>query len=82
MDRLRFIWGVLDRALGDGPYLLGELYATCDISFALQALWRECQPPEGLGAFPNARRSLRAVLSRPAVRRVLEVHEVAHLAEL
>jgi glutathione S-transferase len=82
MDWLRFIWGVLDEALAEGPYFLGDLYTTCDISFALQALWRECQPPEGLARYPNAQRSLATVLARPAVRKVLRMHRVEHLAEV
>ena len=52
------IWRVLDDAIGEGPYILGELYTTCDISFAMQALWRENQPPD-LPRYPNARRCLR-----------------------
>ncbi len=37
-------------AMAQGPSLLGDLYTTCDISFAMQALWRECQPRDGLGS--------------------------------
>ncbi len=82
MNRLGGIWRVLDDAMAEGPYLLGDLYTTCDISFAMQALWRECQPLDGLKGYPNARRCLKTVLDRPAVRRVLEIHEVTHLADI
>ena len=82
MNRLGGIWRVLDDAMAEGPYLLGDLYTTCDISFAMQALWRECQPPDGLAGYPNARRCLKTVLDRPAVRKVLEIHEVTHLADI
>lgn len=82
MDRLRLIWRVLDEAAQEGPYLLGELFTTCDISFALQALWPDCQPPEGLANYPNARRCLKAVLDRDSTRHVLAVHGVEHQAEV
>lgn len=78
---LQKIWRVLDDAIGRGPYLLGELYTTCDISFAMQALWRENQPPD-LSCFPNARRCLKTVLERPAARRVSSRNEREHLARL
>ena len=78
---LERIWRVLDDAIGSGPYFLGELYTTCDISFAMQALWRENQPPD-LGRFPNAKRCLKTVLDRPAARRVLRRNEREHLARL
>ena len=76
---LEKIWRVLDDAIGDGPWFLGDLYTTCDISFAMQALWRENQPSD-LSRFPNARRCLRAILDRPAARRVLRRNEREHLA--
>ncbi len=82
VERMRGIWRVLDDAVADGPYLLGELYTTCDISFAMQALWPSSHPPEGLGAYPNAVRCLRTVLQRPAVQRVLTIHDVLGQADI
>lgn len=82
MERLRGLWRVLDEAASEGPFLLGEQLTTCDISFAMQALWPDCQPPEGLGAYPRARRCLKAVLDRPSARRVLKDHEVEHQADI
>ncbi len=82
MNRLRMTWRVLDEGAAEGPYLLGDLYTTCDISFALQALWPECQPPEGLSCYPQARRCLKSVLDRPAVGRVLAAHQVQHLMHI
>ena len=78
---LERIWRVLDDAIGAGPWLLGELYTTCDISFAMQALWRENQPSD-LSQYPNAKRCLQAILDRPAARRVLRRNEREHLARL
>ena len=75
------IWRVLDDAIGAGPYFLGQLYTTCDISFAMQALWRENQPPD-LSLYPNARRCLKTILDRPAARRVLQRNDREHLARL
>ena len=82
MERLRLIWRVLDDAAREGPYLLGDLFTTSDISFAMQALWPDCQPPEGLAGYPNARRCLKAVLDRASARHVLAVHGVEHQAEI
>ena len=77
---LEQIWRVLDDGLADGPHFLGDLYTTCDISFAMQALWRENQPSD-LASYPNAARNLRTVLARPAVQTVLKIHTVEHLAD-
>lgn len=74
MDRLRHIWSVLNDGIM-GPYFLGEQYTTCDISFAMQAHWPECQPPEGLSNYPKARECLKRILDRSAVQKVLGVHK-------
>lgn len=80
MVRLTEVWRVLDRAIGEGPYILGDLYTTLDIAFAMQALWDECHPPENLAAFPAARRCLKSVLDRPAAQAVLKQHGAERLA--
>jgi glutathione S-transferase len=81
MDRLLNIWTVLDRGIA-GPYILGDQYTTCDISFAMQALWPSCQPPEGLKSYPNAHACLKRILDRPAVREVLRQHDREYLADV
>ena len=81
MNRLRDIWSVLDQGI-QGPFFLGDQYSTCDISFAMQALWPECQPPEGLGGYPNALDCLRRILARPAVQEVLRQHDREYLAKV
>ncbi len=75
------IWKVLDDGIGAGPWFLGDLYTTCDISFAMQALWRENQPSD-LSLFPNAKRCLKTILDRPAAQRVLRRNAREHLARL
>ncbi len=80
MNRLRGIWSVLDEGI-IGPYFLGEQYSTCDISFAMQALWPSAQPPEGLASYPNAHACLKRILERPAVKEVLRQHDREYLAE-
>ena len=74
MARLRGNWKTLNDAIGAGPYILGDAYTTCDIAFSMQALWDECHPPEGLGAYPNALACLRRTLQRPAAQAVLKAH--------
>ena len=81
MNRLRRIWAVLDQGI-EGPYFLGDQYSTCDISFAMQALWPSCQPPEGLSSYPNALDCLKRVLARPAVQEVLRQHNREYLADI
>ena len=79
--RLRSIWAVLNDGIV-GPYFLGDQYSTCDISFVMQALWPSCQPPEGLGKYPNARNCLKRVLDRTAAQKVLDQHGKTELATI
>ena len=74
------IWRIFDDAIGAGPFFLGDLYTTCDMLFAMQAVWRENQPPN-LGDYPNARRCLKAILERPAAQRVVKQNRIEHLMQ-
>tara|TARA_B110000259_G_scaffold89106_1_gene103651 strand:+ start:32824 stop:33483 length:660 start_codon:yes stop_codon:yes gene_type:complete len=78
---LKFIWNVIDHALTPGPYFIGEQYTICDILFLMQAIWTENQPAD-LSIYPNALRMMKTALKRPAVQRILEIHDIRHLANL
>jgi glutathione S-transferase len=78
---LEFIWRVIDDALTLGPYFIGEQYTICDILFLMQAIWTENQPAD-LSLYPNVVQMMRTALKRPAVQRILEIHDIQHLANL
>ncbi len=66
-------WAMLDDALDPGPYLLGEAFSVCDLYMHTMALWN--QPHHRpLSEFPNVARALALVHARPAVQRMLAVH--------
>lgn len=66
-------WAMLDDALDPGPYLLGEAFSVCDLYMHTMALWN--QPHHRpLSEFANVARALALVHARPAVQRMLAVH--------
>ncbi|WP_395540879.1 glutathione S-transferase family protein [Neotabrizicola sp. sgz301269] len=65
--RLTDILALLDRALGAGPYLLGERLTACDPFLFMLATWCAGLPRPPM-AFPNLARFLRLMAQRPAVR--------------
>ena len=75
------IWKVLDEAFEPGPYFLGEDYSLCDMLFLMQAVWTENQPSD-LMLYPNARRMMQTAFTRPAVQRVMQTHQIEHLAQI
>ncbi len=81
LRELESIWRVIDDTLTAGPWFLGDDYSICDILFVMQALWRENQPRD-LPIYPNCLRQMRAAFARPAVQRVVAIHEVEHLARI
>jgi non-heme chloroperoxidase len=69
-------WRIIDDALADSPYLLGERLSACDLYLLMLATFFE---PMGelLQACPQVARCARAVAARPAVVRALDTHEQA-----
>jgi glutathione S-transferase len=81
LRELESLWKIIETALDPGPWFLGETYSICDILFVMQAIWKENQPPN-LASHPSSMRMLRNALERPAVQRVMRIHQIEHLAEL
>lgn len=81
LRELETIWQVIEDALDPGPYFLGDDYSLCDILFLMQAIWTENQPAS-LQAFPNSTRLMQTAFARPAVQRVMAVHEIEHLTQI
>lgn len=79
LRELEPIWQVIEDALAPGPWFLGTQYSICDMLFLMQAIWTENQPPD-LSLYPNSVRMMQAACTRPAVRRILEIHQIEHLA--
>lgn len=81
LRELELFWKVIDDAIGDGPYFLQDEYSICDMLFVMQAIWKENQP-QNLEAYPNTVRLMQAAFARPAVQRILKIHNIEHLTEL
>ena len=81
LRELEPIWRVIDDAFDPGPYFLGDEYGICDMLFLMQAVWTENQPAD-LGEYPNAVRMMRAAFERPAVQRIIAIHNIEHLTRL
>ena len=81
MRELKSVWKVIDDALTPGPWFLGDTYSICDILFVMQALWKENQPRD-LSAYPRCKQQMEAAFARPAVKRVIDIHDIRHLTVL
>ena len=81
LRELEPIWRVIDDALDPGPYFLGDEYSICDMLFLMQAVWTENQPPD-LHEYLNAVRMMQTAFDRPAVQRVIAIHEIEHLTRI
>jgi glutathione S-transferase len=81
LANLEGIWRKLDQVVESGPYFLGRDYSICDMLFIMQAIWEENQPST-FGHLPNIKHLMKAVLARPAVKSVLNIHQVEELAEV
>jgi len=78
---LETLWHIIDDALESGPCFVGENYSLCDMLFLMQGVWTENQPAD-LSDFPNAVRMMKTARERPAVQRVMRIHQIEHLADL
>lgn len=77
MARLTKVLETLEAALDPGPFFFGEQRTILDYLFALQATWPEIYPTD-IGDYPNIRRNVESLLTRPAVSRVYDLNmEVA-----
>ena len=66
-------WKIVDDALADGAWLLGERFSACDIYMLMLTTWFE--PPEALyETHPNIARCAQLTATRPAVARALTRH--------
>lgn len=74
------LWKIIEAALDPGPWFLAEQYSICDVLFIMQAVWKENQPVD-FSALPNSRRMLETAMDRPAVQRVMQIHQIEQLAD-
>lgn len=81
LRELEILWRIIDDALEPGPYFLEEDYSLCDMLFLMQAVWVENQPVV-MAQFPNALRMMQTAFERPAVQRVIAVHQIEHLTKI
>ena len=73
MERLDKVHRTLDAALVDGPWFFGETLTVLDFLLGMQNTWPE-NFPRSIEDYPNIARHQRALLERPSVRRVLDIH--------
>jgi glutathione S-transferase len=81
LRELEFIWDVIEDAFEPGPYFLGDNYSICDMLFLMQAIWTENQPAD-LTHYPNSIRMMRTAFARPAVLRVIAIHQIEDLTKI
>jgi len=81
LRELDLFWKVIDDAIGAGPFFLRDEYSICDMLFVMQAIWKENQP-EALSIYPNTVRLMRTAFERPAVQRIMKIHNIEHLTDL
>ena len=69
--RITEMFALLDRALEHKPYLVGNTPTVCDYYLFMLASWADefVKPPL---SFPNIKRVLKALVARPAVKKVCE----------
>ena len=81
LRELEVIWKIIEDTLKNGPYFLADEFTICDILFLMQAIWKENQPSD-MTLYPNSVRMMLTAFERPAVQRILEVHQIQHLTQL
>ena len=70
-ERLREIWGMIDDAIGDNDWLVGNRFTAADIHVRMLSTW--LSPEMGhptMDEFPNAKRVADNAAKRPAVKKV------------
>lgn len=66
-------WGIVEAALREGPYFLGERYSILDPYLLMLAYWHE-NPTELFSRCPKLKRLCDTVLDRPAVQAIWHQH--------
>lgn len=70
-ERLREVWGYIDRSIGDGPWFVGDRFGAADVHLFMLTTW--LSPEMGhptMAEFPNAARVAAKVAERAPVRKV------------
>ena len=81
LRELELLWKIIEDTFRPGPWFLGESYSICDMLFLMQAIWKENQPLD-LASYPNSIRMMQTAFERPAVKRVIAIHQIENLTEL
>jgi len=69
--RLREIWGFIDAAIGDRPWMLGERFSAVDIHLFMLSTWLSAERGHPrIEEFSNADRIASLVAQRPAAQKV------------
>jgi glutathione S-transferase len=73
IKRLRELWQVIDNAIGDSEWMLGQKFSAADIYLFMLTTWlSEERDHPSVEEFPNVSRVANAVLKRPAVQKVYQ----------
>ena len=69
--RLRETWGVIDDQIGDNDWVLGDQFSAADIYLFMLTTWLSpSREHPSVDEFPNVKRIMDRVLTRPSVQRV------------
>ena len=74
IKRLSKVLATLDATLTPGPFFFGETRTILDYLLVMQAVWPEIYPGS-IDDYPNIRRLVDTITQRPAVQRVVSLHE-------
>jgi glutathione S-transferase len=74
LGRLGRVLETIEQALQPGPYFFGDQRTICDYCLALQAIWPPIYPGS-IADYPRIELLTNKITERPAVRRVLIMHE-------
>lgn len=76
IEEVTTIWERIDRAIGAGPYMLGERYSACDAYLLMLSTWSE-SAPDLYRRCPSVKAVVDRVLSRPAILDMMRRHGLA-----
>ncbi len=73
ITRLRELWQVIDDAIGDNEWLLGDRFSAVDIYMYMLTTWFSDEHNHPIPSdFPNVNRVIKKVIQRPSVRIVYQ----------
>ncbi len=79
-NRLNELWSVVDEAIGENDWLLGDQFSAADIYLFMLTTWLSTTPPHNhfpVTTWPNVNRIAQKVMQRPSVAVVYKTYVTA-----